>query len=127
MAQKTVLVFGNPDRGDDSEAVHIAEHLREDFQDIEFRIVDPNELDVWAEDELLALDVVQGLAKPRWVEMEEIEKAGKQATTHDFDAGTYLMLMKKMRPDISIRILGIPRVGDHDTMLQDIATLLRSM
>jgi Ni,Fe-hydrogenase maturation factor len=124
---KTFLVFGNPDIADDSEAVHVAEHLREDFPDIEFRKVDPNELDVWTGDELLVLDVVQGLTKPRWVEMEEIEKAGKQATTHDFDAGIYLMLMKKMRPDISIRILGIPQVGDHDTMLQDIATLLRSM
>lgn len=107
-ATQTIFVFGNPDIPEDAASIAMIPELEKEFPDVSFLAADPNELDIPQEKEMIIIDIVYGLQKTRWVEIEELEKTGKQATAHDFDASAYLLLVKKLCPDIAIRILGLP-------------------
>lgn len=124
---RTIFVFGNPDLPEDALAVNFVPELEKSFPDIEFRVVDPNELDLLEEKEIIVLDVVEGLKDVRWIEIEELAKTGEQMTTHDFDASTYLLLMKKINPDADIRIIGIPMNGKTGDVLEDVKKHLKNI
>lgn len=136
---KKVFVFGNPDLSGDALAVKMVPELEKSFPEIEFKVVDPNELDLLEEKEIIVLDVVEGLRDVRWIEIEELAKTGEQMTTHDFDASTYLLLMKKLNPNADIRILGVPRGersefyagvpmdGKIENIVEDVKNLLTSL
>lgn len=125
--QKTIFVFGNPDLPDDALAVQLVPDLEKLFPSLAFRIVDPNELDLLEQKEVIALDTVQGLKNPRWIKIEELAETGRQVTAHDFDASTYLLLFKKIYPNIVIRILGIPYGGEKKFILENIQALLEKI
>lgn len=122
--KKTFLVFGNPDLPDDSLGLQLIPDLKNAFPEIQFQIVDPNELDLLNKNEIFVLDTVQGLKYPRWIEINELARTGNQVTTHDFDASTYLLLLKKIHPNISIKILGIPYGAEKTSILKKTRTLL---
>lgn len=72
----------------------------------------------------IALDTVDGLKAVRDITLDEIEATAARATTHDFDLSSYLLLIKKLQPNIHIRIIGVPMGSDAKTVLPAIIALL---
>lgn len=122
-----VSVFGNPDLPFDNLPFRILPKLRERFPGVEFRAEDPNELDLPEENtgEWVIIDTVQGIDRVCEVPMETLV-AAPRVTAHDFDLGSYLLLIKKIHPDLRVRIIGVPmssNVGEEE-VLDRIVTLL---
>jgi len=129
-----ISVFGNPDLPFDSAPLVMLPQLREAFPDVDFSVEDPEELDLPAEglDEWIILDTVKGLPAgrqglPRVVEVP-FEKlvAAPRLTAHDFDLGAYLMLVRKLRPQLRVRIIGVPMEADSQDFLGEVRVLLKS-
>lgn len=109
----TILLFGNPDLSYDAVPVQIFARLQKYFPDYDFRVVDPNELDLpEADEKLVIIDTVAGLSETRFVSLDEIAAARARVTAHDFDLASYLLLAKKLNKNLSVKIIGIP-MGFH--------------
>lgn len=125
---KTVLLFGNPDLPFDAIPVELYSSLVRMFPDINFRVVDPNELDLPKEDDdIIIIDTVMGLHKSRFVSLDEIAELKARVTAHDFDLSSYLLLVKKMNKNIDIRIIGIPMSYEKDQAFEEVKLLLSSL
>lgn len=123
-----VSLFGNPDLPFDSLPLKILPRLRERFPDIDFVVEDPEELDLPAEDagEWVIIDTVAGIDSVREIPIEKLI-AAPRVTAHDFDLGSYLPLVKKIRKNIGIRIIGIPMDCAEEEALAETITLLSSL
>ena len=128
-----ISVFGNPDLPFDAAPLALLPRLREAFPAIDFCIEDPEELDLPEEglDEWIIIDTVKGLPAgrhglPRVVEVP-FEKlvAAPRLTAHDFDLGSYLMLVKKLRPELRVRIIGVPMEGEGQDFFEDVRVALK--
>lgn len=120
-----IHIFGNPDLPFDALPVVLLPRLQEACPQHTFRFTDPNELDLPEENEnFIALDTVDGLKAVRDITLDEIEATAARATTHDFDLSSYLLLIKKLQPNIHIRIIGVPMGSDAKTVLPAIIALL---
>lgn len=109
----TILLFGNPDLSCDAVPVQIFARLQKYFPDYDFRVTDPNELDLpQTDEELVIIDTVEGLTETRFIGLDEIARMKARVTAHDFDLASYLLLARKMNKDLSVRIIGIP-MGLH--------------
>jgi len=104
----TIYVFGNPDIFNDSAPLRMVPQLKNRFPNISFEIKDPNELDIPEANTLIIIDTVLGLKHVRWVSLEEIAEQKSRVTAHDFDLATYLLLLRKIKKNITVHILGIP-------------------
>lgn len=104
----TLYVFGNPDLPSDNLPITFLSRLKERFPHITFEHKDPNELDIPETETLIVIDTVFGLKNVRWVNIEELSETHAHITAHDFDLETYLQLVKKLTPSLSVHILGIP-------------------
>ena len=125
---KTVYLFGNPDLPYDAVPVELFGPLARKFPDMNFRVVDPNELDLPTEDEdVIIIDTVEGLAAPRFISIDEIAQLKARVTAHDFDLGSFLLLAQKMNKNIAIQIIGIPMSYDAGRALDEIKPLLSSL
>ena len=103
-----VLVFGNPLASIDSAAVKIAAKLGKSLPGTEFVRFDTAE-DLEKEcPNLLILDVVVGLSKPRLVTLSELELAAKPLSLHGFDLTWNLLLLKKLGKLKEAVIIGVP-------------------
>lgn len=124
----TIHIFGNPDLPFDSLPVILLPRLTDALPEYSFRFTDPNELDLPEEGEsFIAIDTVDGLKAVRDIGIEEIAALEARATTHDFDLSSYLLLTKKLRPDIDIRIIGVPMDIDADAALNALLPLIRKL
>lgn len=126
--KKTVYLFGNPDLAFDAVPVELFSPLVRKFPDMNFRVVDPNELDL-PEDgtDLIIIDTVEGLDHPRFISLDEIAELKVRVTAHDFDLSSYLLLAKKLKKNIDIQIIGIPMLYEKGRALQEIKPLLQSL
>lgn len=125
---KTVYLFGNPDLPYDAVPVELFGPLARKFPDFNFRVVDPNELDLPEEgSDLIIIDTVEGLKTPRFITIDEIAELKARVTAHDFDLGSYLLLAKKMNKNIGIQIIGIPMSYESGQALDEIKPLLSSL
>ena len=129
-----VSIFGNPDLPVDAAPLAMLPRLREAFPDIDFRIEDPEELDLPDEglDEWIIIDTVkglptgrQGLPKVSEVPFEKLV-ASPRLTAHDFDLGSYLMLVKKLRPELRVRIIGVPMEGNGQDFFEEVQALVQA-
>lgn len=124
----TIHLFGNPDLPEDSLAPRLLPTLEARFPHFQFRITDPNELDLPAPgDDLIAIDVVAGLKSVRAITPEEISAAETRATTHDFDFTSYLLLVKKLRPKTEILIFGLPMGINKEEAILGLSPLLQQI
>lgn len=123
-----ISVFGNPDLAFDNLPLKLLPQLQEFFPSIHFTVEDPNELDLPPEDleEWLIIDTVDGLPGVREVPLEQLI-AAPRVTAHDFDLGSYLALIHKLRPSLLVRIFGVPMHGDTQKVLTELRTLLASI
>jgi hypothetical protein len=123
-----ISVFGNPDLPFDSLPLQIVPDLRELFLEQDFRIEDPEELDLPAEgaDTWIIIDTVEGIEQVTEIPVERLVTAPR-LTAHDFDLGSYLLLVRKLRPTLRVCIIGVPMQGDREVILAAVSTLLKKL
>lgn len=122
-----VLVFGNPIAKIDSAAVRIAKRLEGKLPGIEFVLFDTAE-DLEAEGaDLVIMDVVVGLPKPRLVRMAELETPANPLSLHGFDLIWNLLLLKKIGKLKSATIIGVPAGQPYTKNLEKAGKLLLAL
>ena len=120
---KKVLVFGNPLIEEDNMAVKLALELK--LPSVEFVLCDSfSQLLDYNEEELVILDVVENLKKTTLIEDLDKLNLTKSLTTHDFDLGFNLKLMKALGRIKEFKIIGIPQKGDKEEIKKGIEKLL---
>ena len=122
-----VYVFGNLDLDFDSIPCSILPRLKEKFPKIEWRTKDPNELDVYANDSLIIIDTVKGINKVDVIDATDISVNKKMITVHDFDLFFYLKLIKKIKKNIGIYIIGIPMFYNKDKAITEVSIFLSDL
>ena len=124
---RTIFLFGNPDLPCDALPMRLLPQLAQRFPKVQFRIADPNELDIPEGDcSLTAIDTVEGLREPREISVGEIAEVYTRATTHDFDFALFILLARKLNPGLQIRILGIPMGCPEESALAAAIKFLES-
>jgi Ni,Fe-hydrogenase maturation factor len=122
-----VLVFGNPLAKVDSAAVKIAKKLEKKIPSIAFVHFDTSE-DLEKEGkELVIMDAVVGLAKPRLIELEELELSERPLSLHGFDLLWTLLLLKKLGKVRKAAIIGVPAKKPVKESLPRVKRLLRQI
>lgn len=108
MAIKKILVFGNPLVSEDSLPLKILPALQKEFPEIEFREMDGIE-DVQNEGkEIIIMDCAEGIEKSELITDIDSIKPGNKYSTHDFDLGQNLKILKKIGAVEKVTIIGIP-------------------
>lgn len=113
-----IYVFGNPLVKEDNLALSVAERLEKDFLDVEFVHQDPNE--EIKEDNLIILDVAEGIDKVMIIDDINKLDVGKRVSLHDFDIAFSLKLMKKIGLVKKIKIIAIPVNYDIEKACQGV-------
>ncbi len=112
---KKLYIFGNEHLEDDRLSRDIGRLLSKKFKVVNCR--SPDELLEAEEDEILILDVVKGIKEPIVIKDIKQIKTNKMLSLHDFDVGFFLNLMKEMKINKKIKIIGVPSKGN----IKDIA------
>lgn len=139
-----VLVFGNPLAKIDSAAVKIADKLSGKMAGIqksrgssasstasqlriEFVRFDTSE-DLEKEgSELIIMDAVVGLEKPRLITLEELELSSNPVSMHGFDLLWSLLLLKKLGKVKKAVIVGVPAKKSVRESLPQVEKLLEKL
>src|SRR3989344_8082451 len=102
-----IYVFGNPLVKEDSLPLKILPKLKKIFSQIKFKVVDPNEnFPPRNEKKLIVLDTVQGLKQPKIIKLTDLQELKKTPnSTHDYDLGMHLLLLKKLKKIKSVKII----------------------
>lgn len=101
-----IFVFGNPMMKDDTLAVRVAESIKNNFPEIEFIHLDPNE--EINGNEVFILDVAKGIKKISIINDLDKLEIGKKVSLHDYDVAFSLKLMKKVGMIKKVNIIAIP-------------------
>lgn len=121
---KKVLVFGNPLIEKDNLAIKISEELS--IPGVEFiKCESFSSLLNFKGEELIILDVVENLKKTALIKDIDRINLNKSLTTHDFDLGFNLKLMKILGKIKRFKVIGIPQKGDKEKIKRDIEKTLR--
>ena len=89
-----ILVCGNPLVAKDARALKAAELLKKMLPEIDFEEFDS--VEELHDEEINILDVVKGLKRPMIIKNMDDIVADKIYSTHDFDLGQTLKLLKKL-------------------------------
>ena len=111
-----LYVFGNELIEEDSQAIKLIPRLKKEFPAIRFCSSDPNEnFPPENEKNLIILDTVKGIKKPKIFSLDDLEKINKSPSSpHDYDLGMHLLLLKKLNKIESVKIIGLPFRHDRD-------------
>ena len=118
-----ILVCGNPLVKQDSAALKAAKDLKKILPEVEFEEFDS--VEELQDEEINILDVVEGLKKPKVIKNIDDIKIGKIYSTHDFDLGQNLKLLKKLGLIGKVTIFGVPGRINKKTVGQ-LAELIKS-
>jgi len=113
----TVYVFGNEDVDLDTRAILVARKLGQDLPNIKFVMTKPNEdLPFDNKQDVIIMDVVDGLSEVKLIEDAELEKVilPPRTTAHDFDLGFQLKYLKKLGKLGRVTLIGLPMHGEID-------------
>jgi len=118
-----IFVFGNPDLPEDSLPLRILPRLQQNFSELEFVTVDPNE--EWqVPEELVAIDTAQGIGEVSVFEDLDKFAPAPRLTMHDFDALLNLRYLMKLGKLKSVKIIGVPPgLLEEDALRQVIGVL----
>ncbi|MEW6610511.1 MAG: hypothetical protein AB1352_02715 [Patescibacteria group bacterium] len=123
----TVMAFGNPILKNDSLPLKILPELQKHLPEITFEVKDPTEEVVPQENPWWIIDTVKGITEVTLFEslddFEEKLKTVSRISLHDFDLGFHLLLLKKLHPDLQVRIIGVPSI-DNGRVIKDIAAMI---
>ena len=106
-----VYVFGNQDLPEDKKALEVAKKLEQEFFDIDFVFVKPNEdLPFADEKEVVLIDTVYGADDITILENKDFDKLSlpSRASAHDFDLAFQLKYLEKLGRLGNVKILAIP-------------------
>jgi len=103
---RKIYVFGNPMVKKDTLAVTVAKRLADDFPEITFIHLDPNE--EINEKDVTLLDVAYGIKKVSVIDDLDKLDVGKKVSLHDYDVAFSLKLMKKIGMIKKVNIIAIP-------------------
>lgn len=111
--KKKIYVFGNPLVEIDFIPLKIVEKLKDEFPDLVFEAVDPNEnFPPDGEKDLTILDTVMGIKEPTLLDLNDFDRPGGRKKTpispHDYDLLLHLLLLRKMRKIRNVKIIGVP-------------------
>ena len=113
--QLNVYVFGNENLDFDSNALSVVNGIGEGLAGVEFVIVNPNEdLPFAGGQDVVIMDVVEGLTEVKLIENDELEKVilPPRTTTHDFDLGFQLKYLNKLGKLGKVTLIGLPMRGE---------------
>ncbi|OGK14515.1 hypothetical protein A3C98_05705 [Candidatus Roizmanbacteria bacterium RIFCSPHIGHO2_02_FULL_37_15] len=115
-----IYVFGNPLVKEDSLPLKILPKIKKYFPEIVFEVVDPNEnFPPKGEKDLIIIDTVKGIKKPRILDLVELEKISlTPISPHDYDLMLHLQILRKLKKIDKIKIIGLPSLFDRNTLMQ---------
>ena len=118
-----VLVFGNKYLGYDSMALRVSKLVRTpgfEFVPCE----DLSALMSGAEDELVIMDVVQGIEKAMLIDDVSRLRVNSSLSLHDFDLAHLLRLLKEIGQVKRVIIIGVPMEGNEEEIAREVGALL---
>ncbi|OGL88528.1 hypothetical protein A3I42_00070 [Candidatus Uhrbacteria bacterium RIFCSPLOWO2_02_FULL_49_11] len=122
-----ITVFGNLLLKNDSTPLKALPVLQKRFPEITFEIKDPTEECMPSENPWWIIDTVKGIKEVTlFKSLKDFEaklKAVSRVSLHDFDLGFHLLLLKKISPDLEVRIIGVPP-EDNGRVVEEIAAML---
>jgi Ni,Fe-hydrogenase maturation factor len=111
MDKVKILCLGNEFIVEDSLAKKIARELEKELDGFEFiNINDSFQLIEYLKEEIIILDVVEGLKEVKVIKIDDLE-SGSIMNAHDFDAGFFLKLIGDNE---KVKIIGIPMVAKNE-------------
>ena len=123
---KTILCFGSEVAHDDT-PFRICESMR---KDPEFNFVKCEAaIDIMAYvdlDDLVIMDTVKGITRPRLFRNIEDFKKVESVTAHDIDLGTFLHVLEGMGKLKNISIIGLPMGSKKSEVMKDLRDILTS-
>ncbi len=125
MKQKIYLV-GNPLLASDFMPLRMAEELRKEFPDIDFRELDPSE-ELPDERVLLFIDTTTG--NDDVTILDDIDKIFDEPrySLHDYGLGTNLKLMKKLNRLDKAVIICVPQIMNYEDALKKVKDSIRQL
>ncbi len=112
-----IYIIGNPLVEQDNTTIKFLPQLKQDFPQHNFILYDPVE-DIESKGEIIVIDIVKGLEKPRIIKLDEIKSNDKNM--HDLGIGMMFKMMKRLGKIKDVRIIGIPEKCEYD----DLKTIL---
>lgn len=120
-----ISVFGNPNLPEDSLALKLVPYLKKMMPEAEFIHQDPQEQIIPpAESIWWIIDVVKNLDQVCLITDLDKIKDQRRFSLHDYDLATELKLIKKINPELSLRIIGIPSQGDIKLLAKKVVAIL---
>ena len=104
--KREILVFGSRLDREDNLALRVAERLKGEKK-FSFREAESLLDEIKDNDEIMVMDVVNGIKKVELILPSDLEK-NPAVSAHDFDLASEILLLKKLHPEKSIKIIGIP-------------------
>lgn len=123
---KTIYVFGNELLGFDNLPIKLVPHLKKEFPDINFQIIDPNENLKPIKKELIIIDTIDGINNVQVITDLDKIKTEKIYSVHDFDLGFNLKLLKKIGKLEKVLIFGVPMKGKKKIILNQLIFKIKS-
>lgn len=121
-----VYVLGNPYVASDSLPLQLLAKLSESFPSFTFIEIDPTENFV-PENDSVILDTVAGIHQAHIFDNVYDFKNTHAVSLHDFDLGTHLVLLTKLKKIGNVCILGVPTKGNVSTIFNDVCKLIRML
>ncbi|MCX8158476.1 MAG: hypothetical protein N3D73_02300 [Candidatus Diapherotrites archaeon] len=124
MSKIEIFVFGNPLVKEDSAALRIIKKMK--IKGVKF--VETDSLIDHAKDKesLIIMDVVDGIKNAEIIDIDKIEDI-KPLSMHDFDLALEIKLIKKIFPERTIKILGIPNISNEKSQLAKIKRIINAI
>ena len=127
MKEKTrVHIFGNRELDFDSTPLRLLPKLRDEFCQIEFIELDPNE-DWEIPDPFLIIDTIAGIPDVRTFYGIEAFDAAPTVSVHDFDAVFHLRYLAKLGKLQNVVIIGVSPEMNELAALPGVRAALRSI
>ncbi len=121
-----ILCFGNSYIEEDALAKRIADSMQlEGF--VLIKCNSPEEIMFYADKKIVLLDVARNVLRPMIINDLKMLKEPNLVSLHDFDLSYFLKLIEKMHNIKNIPIIAIPKDGNKEQIIQEIAALLKSL
>lgn len=105
-----IYVFGNEDLEEDNVAFKVADKISREFPGIEFIKIKPNQDINFDGEQVLLMDVVEGIGETTILDEKDLDKItlSPRMSAHDFDLGFQLKYLKKLGKLEKIKTIGLP-------------------
>lgn len=125
--KKTIMCFGSYNEGD-TLAFEIYDSLKGRVPGRNLlKCQSPFELvEHLKNEDLVILDVVKGIKKPRIFDSIEEFKKTQTVTVHDLDLGFFIKILENIK-DSNFKIIGVPFGKKKDEVLEDVRNLISSI